>query len=316
MTPHDMADTDAALTALLQLLRHRAYRFVTPTPATHARVVARPDKRRGRDLRDVLGWSLPFAPGTIDNEVEALLRAADVLRADGGGVRATIRVSSLDELLFVHSAYPTIDEDAVFFGPDSYRFAVRIAAKLDARPLPPGAHVVDIGAGSGVGGIFVAASYPGGHVTLTDINPKALRFAAINARAAEVEVETLLSPTLDPLARPIDLAIANPPYLMDSGGRAYRDGGDLFGGALPLDMARMAGERLAPGGRLLLYTGAAIVNGAAPLEAALGDLAREQRLRLSVRELDPDVFGEELDGEAYAQVERIAVIAATLERAG
>ena len=305
---------DEALVALLQLLKRRDYRFVTPTPATHARVVARPDKRRAQTLRDVLGWSLPFAPGTIDGEIEALLRAAGGLRPEGDDLPATVRVSSLDGLLFAHSAYPTDDEDAVFFGPDSYRFALRIGTELAAHPLAAGAHVVDIGTGSGVGGIFVAATSPGCHVTLTDINAKALRFAGVNARAAGVEVETLLSPTLDALSRPIDLAIANPPYLMDGGGRTYRDGGNLYGGQLPLDMARMAGERLGPDGRLLLYTGAAIVDGEAPLAAALADLAREQALRLSVRELDPDVFGEELDGKAYVDVERIAVIAATLER--
>lgn len=306
---------DDALVALLQLLKRHGYRFVTPTPATHARVVARPDKGLARTLRDVLGWSLPFAPGTIDAEIGELLDAAGVLVTDGEYLRAAIRVSSLDELLFVHSAYPTDDEDAVFFGPDSYRFAVRIGTELAAHPLAPGAHIVDIGTGSGVGGIVVAAHYPGRRVTLTDINPRALRLATINARAAGVAVEVLLSPTLDPLVGAIDLAIANPPYLMDAGARTYRDGGNLFGGQLPLDMARMAGERLASGGRALLYTGAAIVDGAAPLAAALADLADRQGLRLTVRELDPDVFGEELDNASYVQVERIAVIAATLQRA-
>ena len=307
-------DTDDALVALLQLLKRRAYRFVTPTPATHARIVARPGKRIATTVRDVLGWSLPFRRDTIDGEVEALLHAAGALRSDGDQLRATVRVSSLGELLFVHSAYPTDAEDAVFFGPDSYRFALLIGDELAAQPLSAGAHVVDIGTGSGVGGVFVATSSRGAHVTSTDINPAALRYAAINARAAGVDVTPLLSPTLDQLTRPVDLAIANPPYLMDVGGRAYRDGGNLFGGQLPLDMARMAGERLATGGRVLLYTGAAIVEGEAPLALALADLASELGLALVVRELDPDVFGEELDGEAYVEVERIAVIAATLQR--
>lgn len=308
-------NNDEALVALLRLLKTRDYRFVTPTPATHARVVARADKQTARDLRDVLGWSLPFAPGTIDAEAEALLASADEIRREGRLLRASVRVSSLDDLLFVHSAYPTDADDAVFFGPDSYRFALRIGTELAAHPLAAGAHLVDIGTGSGVGGIFVAARNPGCRVTLTDINPEALRFAAINARAAGVEVETLLSASLAPLHTPVDLAIANPPYLMDEPGRTYRDGGDLSGGRIPLEMARMAGERLAPGGRVLLYTGAAIVDGEAPLAAALADLAREQGLQLTVRELDPDVFGEELDNDSYADVERIAVIAATLQRA-
>lgn len=310
-------NTDDALVALLRLLKRRGYRFVTPTPATHARIVSRSTKRVAQDLRGMLGWSLPFMPGTIDAEVEALLEAAGEVRREGDQSRAQVRVSSLDELLFVHSAYPTDDDDAVFFGPDSYRFAQRIGTELAAHPLTPGAHVVDIGTGSGVGGIVIAAQNEGCHVTLTDINPKALRLAAINARAAGVEVETLLSASLTPLRRPVDLAIANPPYLMDAPGRTYRDGGDLSGGRIPLDMARMAGERLAAGGRVLLYTGAAIIDGEAPLATALADLARAQGLQLSVRELDPDVFGEELENPSYVDVdvERIAVIAATLQRA-
>lgn len=315
MTTETDRQADEVLVALLRHLKARDYRFVTPTPATHARVVSRPGKQVARDLRDVLGWSLPFVPGTIDRDVESLLRQARALAPDGDRMRATVRVSSLDDLLFAHSAYPTDEADAVFFGPDSYRFAVRIAAELAAHPVTPGAHVVDIGTGSGVGGIVVAARSPGCRVTLTDINPRALRFAAVNARAAGVEVATLLSPSLDPLVQPIDLAIANPPYLMDAGARTYRDGGNLFGGQLPLDMARMAAERLAPGGRVLLYTGAAVVDGEAPLAAALAALAVEQGVQLTVRELDPDVFGEELDNGAYARVERIAVIAATLQRA-
>jgi hypothetical protein len=66
-------DRTAALLDLLRLLDARGYRFVTPTPATHARVVARPHRARARSVADVLGWSLPFAPGTIDNAIETLL---------------------------------------------------------------------------------------------------------------------------------------------------------------------------------------------------------------------------------------------------
>ena len=64
-------------------------------------------------------------------------------------------------------------------------------------------------------------------------------------------------PTASPTA--CDLILANPPYIVDAKGRAYRDGGDLHGGRVSLEWAKAAIPKLAPGGRMLLYTGAAIL---------------------------------------------------------
>lgn len=307
------SEADRALLALLHRLRALDYSFVTVTPASHARVLARRKDEPAATLRDVLGWSLPFRPSSLDPEVEALLENAGVLRTEGDRARATVRVSSLGETLFIHSAYPTDRENAVFFGPDSYRFAQAIEAELSARPLK-GGHIVDIGAGGGVGGIVAALHSRAARITLTDVNTRALRMARVNAQFAGVGIETIEADTLDQVDDPIDLALANPPYIMDERGRAYRDGGDLYGGGTALQMAHAAAERLAPGGRFLLYTGAAIVGGRNPLSEALCALAEEYGLSLSCRETDPDVFGEELAGPAYAKVERIAVIVATFER--
>lgn len=310
-------DAQAALLQLLKLLKAEGYRFVTPTPASHARVIARTDKQGARDLRDMLGWSLPFAPGAVDVKIEDLLGQADMLeRLDGGLVKSRVRVSSLADQLFLHSAYPTEAEDAVFFGPDSYRFANLIEAELARQPLQAGAHIVDIGAGAGVGGIVAARASEDARITLTDLNAKALRLARVNAQAAGVPVETVEAEDLGGVADPIDLAVINPPYIIDDSNRAYRDGGGMHGGEVPLQMAEMAADRLAPGGRLILYSGASIVDGGNPLCEAIGELAERRHLSFTCRELDPDVFGEELDKPAYADVERIALIAATLERTG
>jgi methylase of polypeptide subunit release factors len=303
-------DGDAALEALLGELGAAGYRFVTVTPATHARVVARRDKRVARDRRDMLGWSLPFAPD-FDPRLETLLAQAGMIApAAGGLLRSALRVSSLDDMLFLHSAYPTTEADAVFFGPDSYRFADLIATELAAKPLRDGAHIVDFGAGSGVGGIVAGHASRAARVTLVETNPKALRFARINARAAGIAVAT--AETLDDVA---DLIVINPPYIADPEGRAYRDGGGMHGGEAAVAMTRESTDRLARGGRILLYTGAAIVDGHNLVCEALAEVAAAAGLRLRCRELDPDVFGEELDNPAYAEVERIALIAAVLERA-
>lgn len=306
-------DADSALLDLLKLLSERDYCFVTTTPASHARVLAR-GERDAADLRDLLGWSLA-GPEGIDARVEDLLRQAGMLATlPDGRIKSRLRVSRLAGHLFLHSAYPTEAEDAVFLGPDSYRFADLIAAELARQPLNAGAHIVDMGAGAGVGGIVAALGSAQARVTLTDLNPKALRLARINARAAEVTVATLESDTLDQIDDPIDLVVINPPFIIDDANRSYRDGGGMHGGEVPLRMAEMAAARLAPGGRLILYTGAAIVEGRNALCDAVAELGARRGLRHSCHELDPDIFGEELEKPAYADVERIALIAATLER--
>ncbi|WP_240700204.1 methyltransferase [Sphingomonas gei] len=306
-----MTRTDAALVQLVEALRRRDYRFVTPTPATHARVLARPDRGAARDLEDVLGWSLPFAASLVDAELLGLLEAGGALAATADGMyRSRFRVSRLKDALYLHSAYPTDAADSVFFGPDSYRFADLIEAELGGAPTPPGAVIVDIGTGSGVGALVAAKLCPGAGVWMTDVNPAALRLAAINAAAAGVPVRAVESPTLDAIAEPIDLALANPPYIIDHGARTYRDGGGMLGGQVSVDMAAMAARRLASGGRLILYTGSAIVRGEDPLGAALAALAHAEGCDLRYRELDPDIFGEELDQPAYAEVDRIALVAA------
>lgn len=129
---------DDALFALLGLLTERDYYFVTPTPATHARVVAREGRQKARSVEDVLGWSLPFHAGSIDRDMERLLSEANALAAHDGMLRSIVPVSSLGDDLYIRSAFPTDDRDAVFFGPDSYRFADLIKAELEAHPLGQG----------------------------------------------------------------------------------------------------------------------------------------------------------------------------------
>src|SRR5690242_9683439 len=103
------------LAALGAALRDAGYRFVTPTPATHQRVLDR--GAPARTLRDVFGWSKPFEAAILDPRLLQQMEAARVLQRDGGLLRSAVRFSTVGPLLFAHSAYPTVEEDAVFLGP-------------------------------------------------------------------------------------------------------------------------------------------------------------------------------------------------------
>jgi hypothetical protein len=76
-----------------------------------------------------------------------------------------------------------------------------------------------------------------------------------------------------------------------------------------------AARKLAPGGRVLLYTGSAIVDGRDALRERLERELPALRCSLRWRELDPDIFGEELAKPHYEEVERIAAIGAVVEKA-
>ncbi len=303
---------DAALLELLTHLTAFGYRFITPTPETHRRVLGRKAGKAARDLRDIFGWNLPFSPALLPAPLLERLASLGILREQAGLHKSRVRISSLGDRLFLHSAFPTSQKDAVFFGPDSYRFVRFLEAELAGGPEVR--RLVDIGAGAGVGAIAAAALLPKARLTLTDINPLALRYAAINARHAGLEIEAIEGEGIDRVAGAFDLAIANPPFIADAQRRTYRHGGDMHGAALSLQWALAAARTVAPGGRVLLYTGSAIVDGTDPLEAALRARLPDHGCTLRYAELDPDIFGEELDQPGYEDVERIAAIGAVIAR--
>jgi methylase of polypeptide subunit release factors len=111
-----------------------------------------------------------------------------------------------------------------------------------------------------------------------------------------------------------ELIAANPPYIVDEEGRLYRDGGGLYGAELSVRILRECLPRLAPGGTLLLYSGAPMVDGQDVLLAALQPLLDAQDVEARYEEVDPDIFGEELEKPAYARVERIAVVSLVVRR--
>ena len=299
--------TSQALVALGTALRDCGYRFVTPTPLTVARNNGRPANAWARSLTDVFGWSRPFEARTIPPTLLDIMTAAEVVTPAGEGFRSTVRVSTLGELLFLHSAYPTTARDAVFFGPDTYRFTHAIRAHLAA--CGPLARVADIGCGAGPGGIVIAAAQPGAEVLMLDINQAALRLAGVNAALnGTANASAHHSDILAGASGSFDLIVSNPPYLIDAGARGYRHGGGALGEGLSVKILQAALPRLRPGGTLLLYTGSAIVEGVDGFRAAAEAVLQPTGRSWSYAEVDPDVFGEELESGMYAGTDRIAAV--------
>lgn len=305
---------DAVLSHLLAYLRGQDYRHTTITPLTHAHVLANRARASGRTLRDLFGWNLPFDRQAFPAEPVSLLQEAGLLDAVGQQWRSKVRVSSIDDALFLHSGYPTEQEDAVFFGPDTYRFVRFMRQALAAAPLHPGSRILDIGCGSGAGGLMLARQCENAELVLNDINPLALRYSAVNAAALGIGATLVNGNSLAAVDGEFDLIVANPPYLVDKEARTYRHGGDDLGRSLGLRMATEAAGRLAPGGRLLFYTGVAIVDGKDPLLAELAPVLARANLTWRYEEIDPDVFGEELLQPAYKGVDRIAAVGLEAQR--
>ena len=306
MTAQVPAPGDAALLELLSRLEAAGYDFVSPTPAVHGLVARRRRADEADLLRDVLGWGRAFHAETAPAWLLDVLTEADALREDADGLRARLRVSRLDGRLHLHSA-SSADEQAVFLGPDSYRYVRFLRQALSGVSWRK---ALEIGVGAGAGALAIAALDPEAGVVATDINPQALRLCRLNARHARLPID--LRPGGFPAEGVWDLIAANPPYMAGRSGRLYRDGGGQYGAEVALEWAKEALYRLAPGGRLLLYTGAPVVTGQDLVRTALATLAGRRGARLVYEEIDPDVFGASLARASYAEVERIAAVGAVV----
>lgn len=308
---------DSAIESIARYLREHGYQFTTVTPETHRRVIAN-HASCSNPLRDAFGWNRSFASEILDEQVfSPLLDAGAVTPVEGSNVlfRSRVRFATLDDQLFAHSAFPTESGDSVFFGPDTYRFAALIKRVLRSRRQRC-ERLIDIGCGSGAGGIVGASILDHKpEVMLTDINPRALLFAAANASVAGIDrVQCIQSDVLASVPGDADVIVSNPPYLVDSHERLYRHGGKSFGAELSVRILREALPRLRPGGQLILYTGTVFVDGADTFLQSASSHLQSDEFEFTYEEIDPDVFGEELDRRHYARAERIAAVGLVVTR--
>ncbi len=296
------------LNLLLAYLMRQNYRFTTVSPNTHEKVNSRPQNARANDLAGVFGWNRPFGIENVDQFVLELIQSTDLAVKSESGWKSQYRVSSINQQLFLHSAYPTLQNDAVFFGPDTYRFvgALQHFLALNRQPI---VRAVDIGTGSGAGAVVLALALPQCEIFAVDINEAALRLAQININAADVDnVRLVKSDLLNDVEGNFDLMIANPPYLLDESKREYRHGGGQLGAQLSVQIVDTAISRLNPQGALLLYTGVAIVDANDAFLVEITAKLSRAGFVFEYVEVDPDIFGEELANAAYSHVDRIAAI--------
>lgn len=307
---------NAALLQLGAALRAAGYAFTAVSPPSHRRVNERAGNEVARDLRGVFGWNRPFPDGLLEPHILQLMAEAGILQPHELGYRSALRAATLEGKLFFHSAFPTAQADAVFFGPDTYRYAGVLQAALG--PQAPQAvrlqarRAVDIGCGAGPGAVLLAQYLPHAEIWAVDINRQALALAAVNAElAGTAPLRLAHSDLLRGLESQFDLIVSNPPFMLDADERTYCHGGGALGEGLSLDIVDSAVERLTPGGTLLLYTCVAIVDGRDPFYTRLLDLLPAERFDWQYREIDPDVFGGELGRDAHARTgtDRIAAVA-------
>ncbi|MGE5261491.1 MAG: methyltransferase [Actinomycetota bacterium] len=305
-----------ALTTLGRTLQARGYRFVAVTPATHCRVLDRPEGPT--TLESIFGWNRPFDREAVEEDIFELLEDAEALEAISGRYKSKLRFATVGDLLFVHSGFPTAEDNAVFFGPDTYRFVRLLRVSLADLAGRGPVKLVDISCSSGAGGIFAARLLgPATRLVLADSNQHALDLAASNAVLNDVPLsETVVSEILSGVEGSPDVIVANAPYLVDDGTRLHPPGGGELGISVALRIAEEALARLAPGGRMVLYGGTPIVEGRDPLLQLLRPLLERDASAFSYEEIDADVFGEELDRSSYAQADRIAVVGLTATKRG
>ena len=140
--------------------------------------------------------------------------------------------------------------------------------------------IADVGTGSGAVAVSLAVNLPQANIYATDISASALEVAAINIRKHNVteQVNLFQGDLLDPLPTPVDIIIANLPYVTRADvGRMpsakYEPVLALDGGQTGLDkifqLCRQVKRKLHPQSCVLLEVGLgqdkAVIKSAAPI---------------------------------------------------
>lgn len=150
-----------------------------------------------------------------------LLHRLRLLEAEGSEVRAAVRIIPHDHLLIAS------DRAADDTGPDHVAGVHRPSASLAHLTVRrPVRRALDVGTGNGVQALLCAEHSE--TVVATDVNERALEFAAFNAALNGVEnVEFRAGSFFEPVAgERFELVVCNPPYVITpDSDYLFRDGG-------------------------------------------------------------------------------------------
>jgi hypothetical protein len=190
---------------------------------------------------------VPVTRARLDRLVGARLRArlagAGLLLEDAEVVHGAARLVPHDELL-IASDHAGAAEQHADHVPGVHRPSVALA-HLTVRGEVERA--LDLCTGNGIQAILLSGHAE--HVVATDVNGRALEYAAFNAELNGARnVETRLGSFLEPVAdETFDLVVANPPYVVSpESAHLFRDSG-MPGDAVSEHVVRATPAVLAPG---------------------------------------------------------------------
>jgi HemK-related putative methylase len=180
-------------------------------------------------------------PGRLGHHVGKLLQVAYRLAGAHRYDRLRIeRVLDLSVVVLPSVANPKVLRTGAFF-----------ASRIDARLVAADADVLDLGTGSGICALFAARHAR--RVVAVDINPEAVRCAAVNAlmNRLDARIELRAGDLFAPVgAERFDLILFNPPFLLgapkDARDAAWRSSD------LPERFAAGLAAHLKPGGAALV----------------------------------------------------------------
>jgi release factor glutamine methyltransferase len=156
-----------------------------------------------------------------------------------------------------------VDSRVLIPRPESELLVEETLARVKTHPVST---LADIGTGSGAVAVSLAVHLPQIKIYASDISPAALEVAAVNIRQHGVsnQITLLQGDLLDPLPEPVEIIIANLPYVQRSflplmPSAKYEPVLALDGGESGLDkifqLCRQLEGKLRPGGCLLMEIG-------------------------------------------------------------
>jgi hypothetical protein len=220
--------------------------FAPPDIAVHVRRLPGGEPFSGVVKLFLLGLALSRgeAESALEPPAVDALERSGWLEATGGDVRATVKLVPHGDLLIASDRDSEGPMDADWVA-GIHPPSVTLAKLTVRRPV---ARALDVGTGNGIQGLL--SSRHSELVVATDVNPRALEVAALNARLnGAANVEHRHGSFFEPVEGELfDLITCNPPYVISPENRyAYRDSG-LPGDTVSRQVVEAAPQFLSEGG--------------------------------------------------------------------